>query len=121
MTLDFLIFDTSDEAGGRAAFDALASVPAARLPALLGEVEAVLQWAQREFGPPAQGDDDAGDWTFDLQATIEPDAPLPIAFGAASGRVRPGEVRAGERVTVSLTLGGSPAFAEALRQAFELE
>ena len=43
MPLAYLLFDSSDEDGGHCSFDAMASVLPDRLPALLREVEAVLE------------------------------------------------------------------------------
>lgn len=128
MELEYLLFDHSDEESGRGSFDAMASVLPARLPALVSEVEAVLQWAHAAFGTPAaMGDEDGWeglerDWACDLQAAQEPDgrdlqpryderkAALVLASCAGSGRV-----------TFTLTLSGSPAFCEALREAFGID
>lgn len=114
MTLDYLLFDFSDEEGGAGSFDAMASVLPERLPALLAEVEAVLRWAHREFGVPSG---EAGDWDFELQATCEPGAPLDAVYDAASGRLSMSP-DCDARTTLSLTLSGSHAFCQALRLAF---
>ncbi len=116
MELAYLLFDFSDEEGGDASFDALASVPPQRLPALLAEVEAVLAWAIRSFGPPAAGDPD-GTWDYALHATDADDAPLSIHFDADSRRVAL-QAGCGDRVTLALTVSGTRAFAEALRDTF---
>ncbi|MES3001299.1 MAG: hypothetical protein V4787_11465 [Pseudomonadota bacterium] len=99
MQLHYLDFDYSDEDSGRGSFDAMASVLADRLPALRAEVDAVLQWAVREFGPAAAPGDE-GDWDHDVQQTIEPGTPA--------------------RTTLTLTISGSPAFCDAFREKFEL-
>ncbi len=114
MPLDYLLFDFSDEEGGAGSFDAMASVLPERLPALLTEIEAVLQWAHREFGAPS---DDEGDWHFELQATCEPDSPLHAAYEAASGRLSLSP-DCNARTTLSLTLSGSPSFCQAFLHAF---
>ncbi len=114
MPLDYLLFDFSDEEGGAGSFDAMVSVLPDRLPALIGEIEAVLRWAHREFGAPS---DDEGDWDFELQATCEPDTPLHAAYEAASGRLSLSP-EGDARTTLSLTLSGSNSFCEAFRQAF---
>jgi hypothetical protein len=98
MELHYLVFDFSDEESGRGSFDAMASVLPARLPALRDEVAAVLDWAHRAFGPATQSHDE-GDWGYELQEAVEPDA----------------------RTTLTLTLVGSPAFCEAFRQAFGVD
>lgn len=116
MQLDYLLFDFTDEETGAGSFDAMASVLPDRLPALLREVEAVLQWAHRRFGPPAASADSAG-WDFDLQGTGEAGEPLQVAYDAVRGRVAV-ESPASGRSTLSLTLGGPATFCEAFRHAF---
>jgi hypothetical protein len=98
MELHYLVFDFSDEESGRGSFDAMASVAAGRLPALRGEIDSVLEWAHRTFGPATQSHDE-GDWGYELQEEAEPDA----------------------RTTLTLTLVGSPAFCEAFRQEFNVD
>ena len=113
MPLDYLIFDPTDEEDGACSFDAMASVLPDRLPALLGEVAAVLAWAHREFGAP----DDEGEWGYELQATQEGAAPVAVEYDARSARAAMPDAPAG-RVTLALTVSGSRAFADALRAAF---
>lgn len=118
MQLHYLDFDFSDEESGRGSFDAMASVVPGRLPALLGEISAVLAWARRMFGP-AGALQDEGEWDYDLQAVAEPETPLQVAFNERSGEVSlPAAARQAARTTVTLTLSGSRAFCEAIRDAF---
>lgn len=116
MDLAYLLFDFTDEESGDCSFDAMASVLPQRLPALLQEVEAVLQWAHREFGPPAASADATG-WDFDLQGTDDAGEPVQAAYDAARGRVGV-ETQGSGRLTLSLTLGGPATFCEAFRHAF---
>jgi hypothetical protein len=113
MQLDYLLFDISDEETGSCSFDAMASAVPARREALIDEIEAVLGWAHREFGPA--GED--GEWDFELQAVDDHDLPLEITYDVESARVLmpPGS---GGRVTLALTLGGTSAFGAAFREAF---
>lgn len=97
MELQYLDFDVSDDDSGCASFDAMASVLPARLPALQAEIDAVLQWAAAAFGP-AGTLEDAGEWDYDLQRVAEPGSE--------------------PRITLTLTLSGSPAFCAALRERF---
>ena len=113
-SLDYLLFDFSDEEGGAGSFDAMASVLPDRLPALICEIETVLRWAHREFGAPCA---DEGDWDFELQATCAPDAPLNAVYDAACGRLSLSP-DCDARTTLSLTLSGSHAFCQAFRHAF---
>ncbi|MDC2857287.1 MULTISPECIES: hypothetical protein [unclassified Delftia] len=120
MILDYLDFDYSEDDEGTGCWDAMASVPAARVPALAAEVEQLLAWAHRRFrgrrGPIEEG----GDWDYELQAQDDGGQPLAWRFDAATARLQ--SVAAGDgRTTVNLSISGSAAFGEALRQAFELQ
>lgn len=97
MQLHYLDFDFSDEESGRGSFDAMATVAPSRLPAVLAEISAVLDWARDAFGPAGALQDES-EWDYELQGTDEP------ASAAQS--------------TLTLTLSGSPAFCEAFRQEF---
>jgi hypothetical protein len=120
MHLHYLDFDVSDEDSGRASFDAMASVLPDRLPALLAEIATVLGWAIAGFGPGGALEDE-GDWDFDVQGTIEPDIPLKVAYDAGTGELSVTPALTGSaRITLTLTLSGSPAFCEAFRAKFEL-
>lgn len=114
MTLDFLLFDASDEESGACSFDAMASALPAQMPALVREVEAVLGWAWGEFGAPSAGE---GEWDFDLQAQDDEDQPLAIAYEPGRG-LRAAPQAPGRRTTIALTLSGTRAFADAFMQAF---
>ena len=121
MQLHYLDFDFSDEESGRGSFDAMASVLPARLPALLGEIAAVLRWASQSFGA-AGALEDEGEWDYELQALAEPDTPLPIAYDASAGALSLGPAPDGSsRITLTLTLSGSPGFCEAFRASFSAE
>jgi hypothetical protein len=118
MQLHYLDFDFSDEESGRGSFDAMASVLADRLPALLAEIAVVLGWARATFGPPGAMQDEST-WHLDLQGITEPDILLEVEFdeGAYAVILRPA-VAGPARTTLTLTLSGSPAFCEALRENF---
>jgi hypothetical protein len=49
MALDYLEFDYSEDEEGTGTWDAMASVKAERVPALAGEIEALLRWASQKF------------------------------------------------------------------------
>lgn len=116
MHLEYLLFDFTDDDTGACSFDAMASVLTPRLPALAREVETVLAWAHRAFGSPS-GAGDEGGWDFELQATLEPDTPLPITYDAQSARLSLAPPAEG-RVTLALTLTGSSAFGAAFHDTF---
>lgn len=118
MQLHYLDFDFSDEESGRGSFDAMASVAAPRLPALLAEIASVLDWAGRAFGP-AGALEDEGEWDYELQGVAEPDMPLGVAYDAGIGEVSlvPAGV-ASALTTLTFTLSGSAGFCEAFRSEF---
>jgi len=121
MTLDYLDFDFSTDAQGHGSFDAMAAVAAAQLPALRAEVVRVLDWAQRDFAGHRGPLDDGGDWDYELQGVQEVATTLDVRYDGPAQRLelQPGATGA-PRVTLSLTLTGTPAFCEAFRQAFGL-
>ena len=118
--LSYLLIDATDEESGACAFDAMASVLPEHLPALLAEVRAVLAWAAQLFGPPSGDCDegDADDWAFDLQATDAAGAALTISWDAQHAQVLLLPAAVQGRVTLTLTVSGHSAFADAFRQAF---
>ena len=121
MELRFLDFDYSEDDAGRGLFDALASVRPEQLPALQAEVEAVLAWAHQAFGAPAPLDED-GEWDLDLAASVETSLAQRLAFDGDTGRLTMSPGAAGmPRHVWSLSLTGTPAFCDALRQRFSVE
>jgi hypothetical protein len=118
-TLDFLEFDYTEDEHGHGSFDAMAAAPEAQLARLQSEIARVLDWADAQFGAP-QPLDEGGDWDCELQGMHEVATPLEVRHRRGSGLdLQPGTP--GEpRVTLSLTLTGTPAFCEAFRQAFDL-
>jgi hypothetical protein len=116
--LDWLDFDYSEDAEGHGSFDAMASAPEAQQHGLQAEVVRVLAWAHEAFGPP-QALDEGGEWDLELQGVRELATPLDVRWtpGAATLELRAGAAGA-PRVTLSLTLSGTPAFCDAFRQAF---
>lgn len=91
MGLHYLLFDTTDNGDGTGTWDAMASVRAAQLPAVLAEVREVLAWAQAHAPGPRGPLDDGGAWDADEQVQAE-----------------------GDWTTVTLTLTGPWAWGEAL-------
>jgi hypothetical protein len=87
----YLSFDLSDATDGITTLDALAATSAAQHPAVLAEVNRVLDWAWRHF-PHSHGPVEEGqDWDHELQVQIGPEAQ-------------------GHWHEVALTLTGSAAF-----------
>ena len=95
MTFQYLIFDASDDGEGTGTWDAMASVRAAELPAVLTEVQAVLDWAERHRPGPRGPLDEGGAWDADQQVQTD-----------------------GGWTTVTLTLTGPWEWGEALLARF---
>lgn len=110
----YLDFETSEDADGHVTFDALATVGAAQWPALLAEVAALLRWAEQDFGGQRGPLDDGGDWDVELQGAQEAVTPLAFAEVDSEGRLS-AEARGSTalRYSLSITLSGNAAFAEA--------
>ena len=120
MDLQYLDFDFSGDAHGQGSFDAMASVDAAQLKAVDAEIRAVLDWAQRSFGPAAALDD-GGEWDYALQGVWHVDTQLTVRYAPDAGclDMKPGELDP-PRVTLTLTVTGTDAFCSAMREAFAI-
>lgn len=122
MTLNYLDFDYAEGDDGHGSFDAMAAVTPAQWPALQAEVQQVLAWAHREF-PDARGAlEDGGQWDFELQGVRETPTPLDLRYDEGTGTLQVADGKPGPpRITLSLTLSGTPAFCAALREAFTID
>lgn len=118
MNLHYLDFDFSEDEEGHGSFDAMASAAPAQLQALQAELQRVLAWAHRTFGPPAPLEE-GGEWDYELQGVQEVPAPLDVRYDAASDRIalQPGPPGT-PRITLSLTLTGRQPFCDAFRAEF---
>ena len=92
----FLSFDLSDDADGVLTLEAMASTGADQHPEVMAEVQRVLDWAWCAFPHSHGAVADGMDWDHDLQVVVE------------DGRWH----------SVTLTLAGSPRFADAFGAAF---
>ncbi len=122
MRLNFLDFDYTEGDDGHGSFDAMAAVTPSQWPALQAEVLQVLRWAHHEF-PGARGAlDDGGQWDVELQGVREAPTPLDLRYDEGDSALRVTEGAPGQpRITLSLTLSGTPAFCAALREAFTID
>ncbi len=119
MRLDYLDFEFSEDGDGHGCLDALASVAPAQWPALLAEAGRVLAWAHANFPGARAAPEDGGEWDYALQAVREVPTPLDLGFDEATGRITGQDGAPGQPgLTLGLTLTGSAAFCEALREAF---
>ena len=115
MKLDYLDFDYSEDAEGCGSFDALASTLSAQLPAVLAQVQAVLDWANSAFAGQRAPLEEGGEWDCELQVLREftSESPRPGASDPAQGA-------AADRHSVSLSITGTPGFCAAFRERFGL-
>jgi hypothetical protein len=122
MDLQYLEFDCSEDTEGVVCWDALAQPAASHTAALLREVTQLLSWASR-FSPQGPGPlDEGSDWDFDLQVHLhkphsQHSTPAQTHWQAEQHTLNilpaPGPE---DRVELSLSLSGTPAFARALRE-----
>ncbi|MFC5500273.1 hypothetical protein ACFPOE_22210 [Caenimonas terrae] len=121
MKLNFLEFDSSEDAQGHGSFDAMASAAPAQLAALREEVQRVLGWAHRQFPGRRGALDEGGDWDYELQGVQEVATTLAADYDPDAGHLRLEPSATGApRITLSLTLTGTPQFCDALRAEFGL-
>ena len=73
MTLHYLIFDASDDGADTGSWEAMASVRAADLPAVLAEVQQVMAWAETHSPGPRGVLDEGGAWDADTQIDAQGD------------------------------------------------
>jgi hypothetical protein len=122
MELQYLEFDCSEDTEGVVCWDALAQPAASHTAALLREVTQLLAWASH-FNPQGPGPlDEGADWDFDLQVHLhkphsQHSTPAQAHWQAEQQTLNilpaPGPE---DRVELSLSLSGTPAFAQALRE-----
>lgn len=121
MRLHFLDFDYSDDDEGTVTWDAVASVPSLRLEELEREVITVLAWAHLQFGALRGPVESGGLWNYDLQYERDSQPLLPLCYDTETQRLTPAPVASpGERVTLTLSLGGGQAFSMAFATHFNL-
>lgn len=115
MDLQFLEFDCSEDSQGVVCWDALAQPAAHHTPALLEEVTQLLVWAHH-FGSQAPGPlEDGADWDFDLQIHCS-HRPVQAVWHRAQEQLAlspPPSFQ--EAIVLSLSISGTPEFAQAFR------
>ena len=118
MNLEFLEFDCSEDSEGVVCWDALAQPAARHTPALLHEVTRLLAWAHR-FGPQAPGPlEDGADWDFDLHIH-RAHAPVSVHWDSMQEKLDLSPTPSTDDViTLSLSISGTPAFAQAFREGW---
>ncbi|MEG2046012.1 MAG: hypothetical protein RR855_17975 [Comamonas sp.] len=119
--LDYLIFDYSEDEEGGATWDAMATVTTDRWPALQAEVLQVLHWADQRFPRQRGALDEGATWDFDISLSDSAGRDLRPAVQGQPLTLQHAPLPAGDALTLTLTLTGRAAFADALLQTFELE
>jgi hypothetical protein len=122
MTLDYLVFDYSEDTEGAGTLEAAASIWPEQVPAVQAELARVLDWAFTAFegrrGPLEAG----GDWDYDLQGLLEFTASQEVRYDAVRRRFSVESGPAGKpRHTYTLALCGTGAFCAAFRAQFGLD
>ena len=98
MYLNYLIFDASDDGEGTGTWEAMASVRASEVPAVMAEIQTVLASAQTSAPGPRGPLDDGGAWDVHEHTTTD-----------------------GEWHTVTLTLTGPWEWGERLMAELEAD
>ena len=120
--MHYLEFDYSEDAEGQGCYEAMATVAPAQLPALQDEIAMLLDWAASHFPQQRAPLDQGGEWDFHLQAQQEWTAQQDYDYDLEQRRFQSYLHAAGEpRHQITLTLSGTAAFCDALRQTFELD
>jgi hypothetical protein len=122
MDLQLLDFDCSEDTEGVVCWDALAQPQPHHNCALLQEMAQVLVWAHA-FDAQGPGPlEDGANWDFDLQATLHPEGPHPqsacLRFNPHNGQITHPKVDLAQALAVSLSLSGTPGFAQAFRESW---
>jgi hypothetical protein len=115
MDLQFLEFDRSEDSQGVVCWDALAKPAARHTPALLEEVKLLLVWAHH-FGLQAPGPlEDGADWDYDLQIRCG-NMQLHCRWQSAQEKLELSpKLLSNEAIVLSLSISGTPEFAQAFR------
>jgi len=119
MRLQFLDFDCSEDSQGVVCWDALAQPAARHTPALLAEVTQLLRWAHR-FGPQDPGPlEEGADWDFDLQIRHD-DVQVHVLWQRMADQLTlTPQPSPDDAISLSLSISGGPAFAQAFRDHWE--
>lgn len=119
MTLHYLHFDYSEDAGGLGSFEAMAATAAAQAPRVQAEAAQVLAWAYQQFEGACGALDEGGEWDYDLQGKVETSNAQSLRYDPQHRQLSvQAESAAATWHTLTLVLSGNPAFCEAFRDRF---
>jgi hypothetical protein len=119
MSLNYLVFDFSEDTEGIGTFDAMASTSPAQVSAVRSEIAQVLDWAHATFPGARCALGEGAEWDYDLQAMQEVTSVETLEYDERerSFRVKVGPAGV-PRHTVTLSVSGSQAFCDAFRERF---
>lgn len=122
MSLNYLVFDYSEDTDGAGTLEAAASVWPEQVPAVQAELARVLDWAFTVFAGRRGPLEEGGDWDYDLQGLLEFTAPQTATYDALTRRlsVQPGPTGR-PRHSYTLALSGTAGFWDAFRAQFGLD
>ena len=121
-TLDYLIFDYSEDDEGNATWDAMATLTAEQFAPLIDEVALVLGWAQRHFAQLRGPLDEGFLWDYDLSLRADNGREIPVQVQWSPVALHyTAPTSSAELLTLTLTLSGRNDFAAAFAESFELE
>ena len=117
--LHYLIFEETASDGHSLTWEAMASVPPARLPAVLDEAAHVMAWVTQYLGAPPCPLDDGGEWDALLEVQAEGGAPRCLPWVSNSGHIQPLLIPENTPwVTVTVTLVVCSAWADSFLAAW---
>jgi len=119
--LQYLDFDYSEDAHGHGTFEAMASVPAARLSILQAEIAQVLDWAFANFPDQCAPLEEGGVWDYQLDGQQEWSVPEALRYDEVTGKFSSQPGTPGEpRHALTLAISGSAQFCAAFRLHFRV-
>jgi hypothetical protein len=119
MTLHYLDFDYSEDGHGHGTFEAMATVPALRVPMVRAELARVLEWAHAAFPGQRAPLEEGGEWDYQLDARQEWTVPEVLRYDETAGQFSSHPGMPGESLhCFTLCLSGSPQFCEGFRERF---
>ena len=118
--LHYLMFEETASDGHSLTWEAMASVPPVRLPAVLDEAALVMAWASRHLGTPPCPLDDGGEWDALLNVQADGSEPGSLQWESTKGYIQPPSIPENTRwVMVTVTLVVCSAWADSFLAAWQ--
>ena len=117
--LQYLMFEETASDGHSLTWEAMASVPPVRLPAVLDEAALVMAWASRHLGTPPCPLDDGGEWDALLEVQTDGGPLRSLLWECTSGHIQPPPIPENTQwVTFTITLVVCSAWADSFLAAW---